>query len=43
MKFGVDPLGLARVTPGPKGSWGNLECIFVTSETYVTTFISDIF
>ena len=44
MKFGVDPLGAAPSTPGTaaRGSGGAIGYIFVTTETYVTTLISDI-
>ena len=42
MKFGVDPLGAALSAPGPRGSGGDLGYIFVTTETYVTTLISDL-
>ena len=42
MKFGVDPLGAAPSTPRTAGSGGAIGYVFVTTETYVTTLISDL-
>ena len=42
MKFGVDTLWDAPSATGTSGVGGDLGYIFVTTETYVTTLISDL-
>ena len=43
MKFQIDLSGSTRVTWGPRGSGSDPKLIFATPDTYLTSFVSEIF